>query len=155
MTTVVDRKTPIPVRRTALFGTTQDDHSTIPVVVLQGERERASDNRFLGRFRLDNIRPGGAGRALIQVTFDIDVDGTLEVSARDMETGAEGGLPHAVSVHVDRLEVDRRIADARRHRHDDGELRRLVELRYQFDALAHELDRQLCVLRRVVSVRVG
>ncbi len=89
MTKVIERNTTIPARRTEIFSTAEDNQSAVDVVVLQGERERASDNRVLGRFRLENIRPAPRGVPQVEVTFDIDANGILHVSARDKDTGAE------------------------------------------------------------------
>ena len=89
MTKVIERNTTIPARRTEMFSTAEDNQSAVDVVVLQGERERAADNRVLGRFRLENIRPAPRGTPQIEVTFDIDANGILNVSARDKDTGAE------------------------------------------------------------------
>ncbi len=92
MTKVIERNTTIPARRTETFSTAEDNQSAVDVVVLQGERERAADNRVLGRFRLENIRPAPRGVPQIEVTFDIDANGILNVSARDKDTG--GGTAH-------------------------------------------------------------
>ena len=89
MTKVIERNTTIPARRTETFSTAEDNQSAVDVVVLQGERERAADNRALGRFRLENIRPAPRGEPQIEVTYDIDANGILNVSARDKDTGAE------------------------------------------------------------------
>ena len=89
MTKVIERNTTIPARRTEVFSTAEDNQSAVDIVVLQGERERAADNRVLGRFRLEGIRPAPRGEPQIEVTFDIDANGILNVSARDKDTGAE------------------------------------------------------------------
>ena len=89
MTKVIERNTTIPARRTEIFSTAEDNQTAVDIVVLQGERERAADNRVLGRFRLENIRPAPRGEPQIEVTFDIDANGILNVSARDKDTGAE------------------------------------------------------------------
>src|SRR6202163_887373 len=89
MTKVIERNTTIPARRTEVFSTAEDNQPAVDVVVLQGERERAADNRVLARFRLENIRPAPRGAPQIEVTFDIDANGILNVSAKDKDTGAE------------------------------------------------------------------
>src|SRR6202041_696794 len=89
MTKIIERNTTIPARRTETFSTAEDNQSAVDVVVLQGERERAADNRVLGRFRLENIRPASRQVPQIDVTFDIDANGILNVSAKDKDTGAE------------------------------------------------------------------
>src|SRR5205807_9968203 len=89
MTKVIERNTTIPARRTEVFSTAEDNQSAVDVVVLQGERELAADNRVLGRFRLEGIRPAPRGVPQVEVTYDIDANGILNVSARDKDTGAE------------------------------------------------------------------
>src|SRR4029450_8403381 len=89
MTKVIDRNTTIPARRAGVFSTAGENQAGGDVVVLQGERERAADNRVLARFRLENVRPAPRGAPQIEVTFDIDANGILHVSARDKDTGAE------------------------------------------------------------------
>ena len=92
MTKVIERNTTIPARRTETFSTAEDNQSAVDIVVLQGERERAADNRVLGRFRLEGIRPAPRGEPQVEVTFDIDANGILNVSARDKDTGAEQSI---------------------------------------------------------------
>ena len=123
MTKVIDRNTTIPARRTETFSTAEDNQSAVDVVVLQGERERAADNRVLGRFRLENIRPAPRGLPQVEVTFDIDANGILNVSAKDKDTGAEQRITISESSNLDKSEVDRMIADAERHRDEDRRLR--------------------------------
>ncbi|HEX4397581.1 MAG TPA: molecular chaperone DnaK, partial [Trebonia sp.] len=101
MTKVIERNTTIPTRRTETFSTAADNQTAVDVVVLQGERERAADNRVLGRFRLENIRPAPRGEPQIEVTFDIDANGILNVSARDKDTGAEQRITISESSNLD------------------------------------------------------
>src|SRR6202140_3883401 len=115
MTKVIDRNTTIPARRTETFSTAEDNQSAVDVVVLQGERERAADDRALGRFRLENIRPASRGEPQVEVTFDIDANGILNVSAKDKDTGAEQRITISESSNLDNAEVDRMIADAERN----------------------------------------
>ena len=112
MTKVIERNTTIPARRTEMFSTAEDNQPAVDVVVLQGERERAADNRVLGRFRLENIRPAPRGEPQIEVTFDIDANGILNVSARDKDTGAEQRITISESSNLDQAEVERMVADA-------------------------------------------
>src|SRR5487761_367965 len=107
MTKVIERNTTIPARRTEVFSTADDNQSAVDVVVLQGERERAADNRVLGRFRLENIRPAPRGEPQVEVTFDIDANGILNVSARDKDTGAEQRITISESSNLDKAEVER------------------------------------------------
>src|SRR5204862_886113 len=123
MTKVIERNTTIPARRTEVFSTAEDNQPAVDIVVLQGERERAADNRVLGRFRLENIRPAPRGMPQIEVTFDIDANGILHVTARDKDTGAEQSITISESSNLDKAEVDRMIADAERNRAEDTRLR--------------------------------
>ena len=120
MTKVIERNTTIPVRRTEVFSTAEDNQPAVDVVVLQGERERAADNRVLGRFRLENIRPAPRGEPQIEVTFDVDANGILNVSARDKDTGAEQTITITESSNLDRAEVERMVAEAERNRDEDA-----------------------------------
>src|SRR4030088_2170753 len=95
----------------------------VDIVVLQGEREMAKDNRVLGRFRLEGIRPAPRGEPQIEVTFDIDANGILNVSARDKDTGAEQRITISDTSNLDQAEVERMVADAERNRADDARLR--------------------------------
>ncbi|MEU4515969.1 molecular chaperone DnaK [Nonomuraea wenchangensis] len=116
MTKVIERNTTIPARRTEVFSTAEDNQSGVDIVILQGERERAADNRVLGRFRLENIRPAPRGVPQIEVTFDIDANGILNVSARDKDTGAEQRITISESSNLDKQEIERMVADAEQHR---------------------------------------
>ncbi len=142
-TKVIERNTTIPARRTETFSTADDNQSAVDVVVLQGERERAADNRTLGRFRLENIRPAPRGTPQIEVTYDIDANGILNVSARDKDTGAEQRITISESSNLDQAEVDRMVSDAEQHRAEDARLRELVDARNELDALAHQVERRL------------
>ena len=129
MTKVIERNTTIPARRTETFSTAEDNQPAVDIVVLQGERERAADNRVLGRFRLENIRPAPRGEPQVEVTFDVDANGILNVSARDKDTGAEQRITISESSNLDKAEVERMVADAERHRAEDARLRELVDAR--------------------------
>jgi molecular chaperone DnaK len=143
MTKVIERNTTIPARRTETFSTAEDNQSAVDVVVLQGERERAADNRVLGRFRLENIRPAARNTPQIEVTFDIDANGILNVSAKDKDTGAEQRITISESSNLDQTEVDRMVADAERNRDEDRRLRELTEARNALDAAAYQVERQV------------
>ncbi len=143
MTTVIERNTTIPARRTETFTTADDNQAGVEVVVLQGEREKAADNRVLARFKLENIRPAPRGVPQIEVTFDIDANGILHVSAKDKDTGAEQTVSISDSTNLDQSEVDRMVADAEAHRGEDARLRELVDARNQLDSAAYQVERQL------------
>jgi molecular chaperone DnaK len=152
MTKVIERNTTIPARRTETFSTAEDNQSAVDVVVLQGERERAADNRVLGRFRLENIRPAPRGEPQVEVTFDIDANGILNVSAKDKDTGAEQRITISESSNLDKADVDRMVADAERHRDEDRRLRELTDARNTLDAAAYQVERQLADLGGSVPV---
>ena len=152
MTKVIERNTTIPARRTETFSTAEDNQSAVDVVVLQGERERAADNRVLGRFRLENIRPAPRGVPQIEVTFDIDANGILNVSARDKDTGAEQRITISESSNLDQSEVERMVADAERHRDEDRRLRELIDARNELDSVAYQVERGLGELGDSVPV---
>ena len=143
MTRIIERNTTIPARRTETFSTAEDNQPAVDVVVLQGEREQAADNRVLGRFRLENIRPAPRGEPQIEVTFDIDANGILHVTARDKDTGAEQSITISESSNLDKAEVDRMVADAERNRAEDSRLRQEVDARNELDAAAYQVERRL------------
>jgi molecular chaperone DnaK len=143
MTKVIERNTTIPARRTETFSTAEDNQSAVDVVVLQGERERAADNRVLGRFRLENIRPAPRGEPQVEVTFDIDANGILNVSARDKDTGAEQRITISESSNLDKSEIERMVADAERHRNEDIQMRQAIDARNELDTAAYQVERQL------------
>ena len=143
MTKVIDRNTTIPARRTELFSTAEDNQSAVDVVVLQGERERAGDNRVLARFRLENIRPAPRGVPQIEVTFDIDANGILHVSARDKDTGAEQKVTISETSNLDQSEISRMVAEAESHRSEDAALRELVDARNELDSVAYQVQKTL------------
>jgi molecular chaperone DnaK len=143
MTKVIERNTTIPARRTEVFSTAEDNQSAVDVVVLQGERERAADNRVLARFRLENIRPAPRGVPQVEVTFDIDANGILHVSARDKDTGAEQKVTISETSNLDQSEIERMVQDAESHRSEDAALRELVDARNELDAVAYQVQKTL------------
>jgi molecular chaperone DnaK len=143
MTKVIERNTTIPARRTEVFSTAEDNQTAVDIVVLQGERERAADNRVLGRFRLENIRPAARGVPQIEVTFDIDANGILNVSARDKDTAAEQKITISETSNLDPAEVERMIAEAERHREEDRRLRELTDAKNELDSAAYAVERLL------------
>ncbi len=143
MTKIIERNTTIPVRRSEVFSTAEDDQPAVDIVVLQGEREKAVDNRVLGRFRLESIRPAPRGVPQVEVTFDIDANGILSVSAKDRDTGAEQKITISDTGNLDRSEVERMIADAQRHRTEDEQFRQQVDARNELDSVANQVQRRL------------
>ncbi|MFI2760454.1 molecular chaperone DnaK [Streptomyces echinatus] len=146
MTKIIERNTTIPVRRSETFSTAEDNQPAVDIVVLQGERERAADNRVLGRFQLTDIRPAPRGEPQIEVTFDIDANGILNVSARDKDTGKEQGITISESSNLDRSEVERMVQEAESNRGQDQALREAVDARNELDAIAYQVEKRLSEL---------
>jgi molecular chaperone DnaK len=143
MTKVIERNTTIPARRTEVFSTAEDDQQAVDVVVLQGERERAGDNRALARFRLEDIRPAPRGEPQVEVTFDIDANGILHVSAKDKDTGAEQQVTISESSTLTQEDIDRMVSDAETNRSADAKVRESVDARNELDAVAYRVRREL------------
>ncbi|MER7201265.1 molecular chaperone DnaK [Streptomyces sp. CB01635] len=143
MTKIIERNTTIPVRRTETFSTAEDNQGAVDIVVLQGERELANDNRVLGRFQLKDIRPAPRGEPQVEVTFDIDANGILNVTARDKDTGAEQGITISEGSNLDQSEVERMVQEAEAHRGEDQALRAAVDARNELDAVAYQVERRL------------
>src|SRR2546421_2192147 len=152
MTKIIERNTTIPARRTEGFSTAEDNQPAVDIVVRQGERERAADNRVLGRFRLENIRPAPRGVPQIEVTFDIDTNGILNVSARDKDTGAEQRITISETSNLDSSEIERMVRDAEQHRSEDAQLRQAVDARNELDATIYQVERRLAELGDAVPV---
>jgi len=143
MTKTIERNTTIPARRSETFSTAEDRQTAVDVVVLQGERERAADNRVLGRFRLENIRPAPRGEPQIEVTFDVDANGILNVSAQDRDTGAEQRITISESTNLDQSEIERMIRDAEAHSSEDARVRETIDARNELDSVAYQVERRL------------
>jgi molecular chaperone DnaK len=152
MTKVIERNTTIPARRTETFSTAADNQPAVDVVVLQGERERAADNRVLGRFRLENIRPAPRGEPQIEVTYDVDANGIVNVSAKDKDTGAEQRITISESSNLDKSEIERMIKDAEQNRGEDARLREMIDARNSLDSAAYQVERRLTELGDGVPV---
>ncbi|MGQ9558588.1 MAG: molecular chaperone DnaK, partial [Desulfurispora sp.] len=143
MTKIIERNTTIPVRRSQIFSTAEDNQPAVDIHVLQGEREMARDNRTLGLFKLDGIPPAPRGVPQIEVTFDIDANGILTVSARDKATGKEQSVTISGSSTLDKAEVDRMVREAQQYAAEDKQRRQEAETRNEADSLAYQLERQL------------
>ncbi|MET7774266.1 molecular chaperone DnaK [Streptomyces sp. NPDC005388] len=143
MTKIIDRNTTIPVRRSETFSTAEDNQEAVDVVVLQGEREMAADNRILGRFQLKDIRPAPRGEPQVEVILDIDANGILNVTARDKDTSKEQTITISEGSNLDQGEVERMVQEAEQHRGEDQALRDAVDARNELDAVAYQVERRL------------
>ncbi|KPL09246.1 molecular chaperone DnaK [candidate division BRC1 bacterium SM23_51] len=152
MTRLIERNTTIPCRRAEVFSTAADSQPAVDIVVLQGEREMARDNRQLGQFKLEGIRPAPRGIPQIEVTFDIDANGILNVSARDKDTAKEQKITISGSTNLDKSEIDRMVHGAESHAAEDKQRREAVEARNEADSLAYQVERMLGELGDKVSV---
>ena len=143
MTKLIERNTTIPVRRSETFSTADDNQTAVDVHILQGERELARDNRTLGHFRLEGIAPAPRGLPQVDVTFDIDANGILTVTAHDKTTGKEQSITISGSTQLSKEEIDRMVSDAQRHAAEDRQQREEVEARNHADTIAYQVERQL------------
>ncbi len=143
MTKLIERNTTIPTRKSEIFSTAEDNQSAVDIVVLQGEREMARDNRQLGRFRLEGIRPAPRGMPQVEVTFDLDANGILHVTATDKDTGKEQKITISGSTSLDKSEIERMVQDAQQHADEDKRHREEAEIRNKADSLAYQVERQL------------
>lgn len=143
MSKIIEKNTTIPVRRSQTFSTAEDNQPAVDINVLQGERELASDNRSLGQFKLDGIPPSPRGVAQIEVTFDIDANGILKVSAKDQATNKEQTVTISGSTSLDKSEINRMIQDADAHAAEDKVNRQKVEVRNTADSTVYQVQRQL------------
>jgi molecular chaperone DnaK len=146
MTKVIERNTTIPARRTEVFSTAEDNQTAVDIVVLQGERELANDNRQLARFRLEGIPPAPRGVPQIEVTFDIDANGILNVSARDKETGKEQRVTISETTNLDQKEIEQMIRDAEAHAEEDRRRREEIDARNELDSLAYRVEQMISEL---------
>jgi len=143
MTKLIERNSTIPTRKTEIFSTAEDNQSAVDIHVLQGERELARDNRTLGQFRLEGIAPAPRGLPQVEVTFDIDANGILNVTAKDMATAKEQKITISGSTSLDKNEIDRMVRDAEQHSAEDKARRELIEARNMADSLAYSVERSI------------
>ena len=137
MTKLIEKNTTIPTKASQVFSTAEDNQTAVTVHVLQGEREKASENKSLGRFDLSDIPPAARGVPQIEVTFDIDANGILNVSAKDKATGREQSITIRASSGLSEDEIEQMVQDAEQHAADDQKFREAVEARNQADNLIH------------------
>jgi len=143
MTKLIERNTTIPTKKTEVFSTAADSQPSVEIHVLQGEREMAKDNRTLGRFHLTGLPPAPRGVPQIEVTFDIDANGILNVSAKDVATGKTQNITITSSSGLGKDEVEKMVREAAAHADEDKKRRELVDLRNQSDSLAYGLEKTL------------
>jgi len=142
-TRIIDRNTTIPTGKAQIFSTASDNQPSVEVHVLQGERQMAADNKTLGRFNLDGIAPAPRGIPQIEVRFDIDANGIVHVSAKDLGTGKQQSITITSSSGLSDEEIDRMMADAERYKEEDEKRKRAVEIRNQGDAMVYQTERTL------------
>ncbi len=143
MTKLIDKNTTVPVRKSEIFSTAEDNQPAVSIQVLQGEREVASGNKMLGKFELVGIAPAPRGVPQIEVTFDIDANGIVNVSAKDMATGKEQSIQITSSSGLSKEEIDRLIKDAELHADEDHRKKELVDARNAADALIYNTEKSL------------
>ena len=151
MTKLIEKNTTIPTRKSEVFSTAEDNQPAVTVHVLQGEREQASANKSLGRFDLSDIPPAPRGTPQIEVTFDIDANGILNVSAKDKATGKEQSIVIKASSGLSDEEIDKMVADAEAHAEEDAKFNELITARNQADGLIHGIEKAMRDLGEKVS----
>ncbi len=142
-TKLIEKNTTIPTRKSQIFSTAADNQPAVTINVLQGEREMASDNKSLGRFELTGIPPAPRGVPQVEVTFDIDANGIVHVSAKDLGTGKEQSIRITASSGLSKEEIDKMIKEAELHKDEDSKKKELIEVRNHLDGLVYSVEKTL------------
>ena len=143
MTVMIERNTTIPVRKTEVYSTAADNQTAVDIHVLQGERPMAGDNMSLGRFRLDGIPPAPRGIPQVEVTFDIDANGILHVTAKDKASGKEQKVTITASTNLNKNDIDRMVQEARQNETADKKRREVIEVKNNADNLGYQIEKSL------------
>jgi molecular chaperone DnaK len=151
MTKLIEKNTTIPTKKEQVFSTAEDNQTAVTIHVLQGERERASDNKSLGRFDLTELPAAPRGMPQIEVAFDIDANGILNVTAKDKATGKEQKIVIKASSGLSDEEIEKMIADAEAHAEEDKKFKELADTKNQGDALVHATEKTLSDLGEKVD----
>jgi molecular chaperone DnaK len=150
-TRLIERNTTIPTRKSQVFSTAEDNQTAVDIKVVQGEREFAKDNKLLGQFRLEGITPAPRGTPQIEVSFDIDANGIVSVSAKDQSTGKEQKITITSSTGLSKEEIDRLVKEAQAHEASDKAARETIEKRNKLDGLILEVEKNLKDARETLS----
>ena len=143
MTRLIEKNTTIPAKKSEIFSTAEDNQPAVSIHVLQGEREMAAGNKTLGRFELVGIQPAPRGTPQIEVTFDIDANGIVNVSAKDLNTGKAQSIQITASSGLTQEEIDRLVKDAELHAAEDKKKKQLIQARNEADALIYSVEKSL------------
>lgn len=153
MTTLINKNTTVPTKHSQIFSTAEDNQSAVTIHVLQGERKKSIDNKSLGQFNLDGIQPAPRGMAQIEVTFDIDADGILHVSAKDKKTGKEQKITIKSSSGLKEEEIKKMIKEAEENSEEDRKFEELVQIRNQGDQISHSTKKQLKECENKINIQ--
>ncbi|MDR3614632.1 MAG: molecular chaperone DnaK [Candidatus Obscuribacterales bacterium] len=143
MTKLVDRNTTIPTRKSEVFSTADDNQTAVDIYVFQGERPMARDNKLLGNFRLDGIPPASRGQPKVEVTFDIDANGIMNVTARDQSTGKEQKITITASTNMGKEDIERLVREAEAHASDDRKRKEEADIRNEADSICYSVERHI------------